>query len=630
MPNDLTAGENIVRLGGIGLSPDKGEEDNAANATPADAGKTEANIVRLMTPAQCRVHAQGMQSEQIAEYVVKNGWVDVLVRLKQLKPYLEVLWDRFDDLKGTETIAGCRTKAEFCNKRLHRSIRAVQYMLYGRTPEKADSDRSGRQPKAGQDEVVLDADNDATLPAEAADGAVLEEPTVLRFAHGRNPAANGAAQSREESLRPGHDEEDEEKKVVGNVIPVPQPASDPVPDPDPGTMEALRQRLSPMTNTGKINKALETFFKGLAQSLLEHNPWVVSSTISVQVSVRIQRRINEGDWVKDTYSANQAGQNEMLGRVLGKGKGGRPKVRWHNGQKWTKPFSLEDLHAPYVCVLSAAQAAEQFPEAYGSYPVETIVKPQGRAKKSRKHRLQHDESYNFWKHCHKFSEGCKSCSMSLEEARRRNDPEDIRRCIPTHWKKPLKWQRDAAAAGVLKSVFACSYSDFFMAEADEWREDAWKIIKATPNLIWQLASKRTHLIAERLPADWGDGYPNVWLGTSVELKKHLGRLDDLRKIPCRMRWLDFAPLLEDIMPDLASYLEGFGWVNVSGEQGCKQIEPRPFDPQWARNIRDLCKERGIPFHHPQGGGKYGKAYPLLDGVRHFAAPPLLQEAKHDS
>jgi protein gp37 len=114
-------------------------------------------------------------------------------------------------------------------------------------------------------------------------------------------------------------------------------------------------------------------------------------------------------------------------------------------------------------------------------------------------------------------------------------PDKVKRCMTT-WKNPITWQKEAEQAGEYKSVFACSYSDFFMSEADPWRKDAWDLIRKTPNLIWQLTSKRTHLIAERLPADWGSGYPNVWLGTSVELKKHLHRLDDLRKIPCVLRW----------------------------------------------------------------------------------------------
>jgi len=208
------------------------------------------------------------------------------------------------------------------------------------------------------------------------------------------------------------------------------------------------------------------------------------------------------------------------------------------------------------------------------------------------------------------------------------DPSVIRRCTST-WGNPLKWQREAEAANERKSVFACSYSDFFLPEADAWREDAWALIRSTPNLTWLLASKRTDLIADRLPADWGTGYANVWLGTGAEMKKYLPRLDALRKIPCVLRWLDFAPCLEDLMTELQDHIEGFSWVNVSGEQGCGMVQPRPFDPNWARRIRDLCVERGIAFSHPSGGGKRPEKFPLLDGVRHDAMPQLDQILRRD-
>jgi len=237
---------------------------------------------------------------------------------------------------------------------------------------------------------------------------------------------------------------------------------------------------------------------------------------------------------------------------------------------------------------------------------------------------QHDYSFNFWIGCHKYSEGCKNCYMYHAQTRRGIDPQIIKRCTTT-WGDPIRWQKDAEKAGEYKSVFACSYSDFFMAEADEWREDAWALMRKTPNLIWQLTSKRTHLIAERLPADWGSGYPNVWLGTSVELKRYLHRLDDLRKIPCVLRWVEFAPMLEDLMPELAEHIDGFKWACASGETGCGVAQPRPWNPQWARNIRDLCKEKEIYFYFSQIAGKSRYTSRLLDGVEYNGVPPLRVE-----
>jgi protein gp37 len=130
------------------------------------------------------------------------------------------------------------------------------------------------------------------------------------------------------------------------------------------------------------------------------------------------------------------------------------------------------------------------------------------------------------------------------------------------------------------------------------------------------------LIANRLPSDWGSGYPNVWLGTSVELKKHLHRLDDLAKISSVLRWVDFAPTLEDLMPELAEHIDGFTWACAGGETGCGVAQPRPWNPQWARNIRDLCQARRIFFYFGQVAGKDRYTSRLLDGVEYNGVPPL--------
>jgi protein gp37 len=231
----------------------------------------------------------------------------------------------------------------------------------------------------------------------------------------------------------------------------------------------------------------------------------------------------------------------------------------------------------------------------------------------------HDYTFNPQVGCRKLSEGCKNCYMFLNQTARKVDPTNIRRCTST-WGRPVEWQKEAEAAGEFRTVFTCGYSDFFLPEADAWRDDAWALIRKTPNLIHLIPSKRTNLIADRLPADWGAGYPNVWLGTSCEMKKYLYRLDELRAIPCVLYWLDFSPCLEPLMPELGDHIDGYDWVNVSGEQGCGLIVPRPFNFDWAREIRDLCAARGIAFSFPSSGGKCPIPWPLLDGVRHNNMP----------
>lgn len=90
--------------------------------------------------------------------------------------------------------------------------------------------------------------------------------------------------------------------------------------------------------------------------------------------------------------------------------------------------------------------------------------------------------------------------------------------------------------------------------------------------------------------------PNVWLGVSVEDRKHgLPRIEHLRRTPAALRFLSIEPLLEDL-GELD--LTGIDWVIVGGESG---PGARPFDLAWARSIRDQCEAAGVPFFMKQAG-----------------------------
>lgn len=79
------------------------------------------------------VEASRMDSKALARYV-SGRMVGILVNLADLRPFVTELWNRFDLLKGNQTIAGCRTRKEYCEKVLHRTDRAVRYMLAGGNP----------------------------------------------------------------------------------------------------------------------------------------------------------------------------------------------------------------------------------------------------------------------------------------------------------------------------------------------------------------------------------------------------------------------------------------------------------------------------------------------------------------
>ena len=120
---------------------------------------------------------------------------------------------------------------------------------------------------------------------------------------------------------------------------------------------------------------------------------------------------------------------------------------------------------------------------------------------------------NFWWGCHKVTAECDRCY--IDAIMRRGGHEPFGGPIRTKvWTHPVGWDRRAAKLGERHRVFTCSMSDFFHQGADAWRPEAWQIIKACTNLDWLILTKRPHLVADRLPADWGDGYPHVWLGVT--------------------------------------------------------------------------------------------------------------------
>jgi protein gp37 len=233
-------------------------------------------------------------------------------------------------------------------------------------------------------------------------------------------------------------------------------------------------------------------------------------------------------------------------------------------------------------------------------------------------------TWNPWQGCRKVSAGCKFCYMYRDKARYGQDPKVVVRSAPATFNKPLAWKEPA-------KVFTCSWSDWFIEEADEWRDDAWAIIRSTPHLTYQILTKRPERIMGNLPVDWGQGYPNVWLGVSVENQEAANeRIPQLIRIPARVRFLSCEPLLgpldfqkipcpngcapskycsrccNDYIPKYFGYilplLDGdIHWVITGGESGPKD-KVRPAELNWFRSIRDQCVAAGVAYHHKQHGG----------------------------
>jgi protein gp37 len=175
------------------------------------------------------------------------------------------------------------------------------------------------------------------------------------------------------------------------------------------------------------------------------------------------------------------------------------------------------------------------------------------------------------------------------------------------WNQPRRWQKALNGTNKKEMVFTCSWSDFFIQAADKWRPEVWKIIKETPNLIYQILTKRPKLIPKRLPPDWGEGYPNVALGVSIESAAFNSRADDLRKIPARWRFISAEPLLGSIK---GLDLTDIHWLIAGGESGPGF---RIMDLDWAREARDMCTKLAIPFFFKQSSALLSGQNNMLDG-----------------
>jgi protein gp37 len=240
-----------------------------------------------------------------------------------------------------------------------------------------------------------------------------------------------------------------------------------------------------------------------------------------------------------------------------------------------------------------------------------------------------DHTFNPWWGCTRVGPGCDHCYAAtwakragegdLWEGRRRRTKE-------ANWRQPLRWNREAAAAGRRARVFCASMADVFDNVVDpQWRADLMQLVLETPNLDWLLLTKRVGNV-ERMIAEagdlidygegwqslWGQGrWPdNVWLGATVVNQEEADRdIPKLLATPARVRFLSIEPMLGPI--DLSRWLEpgglntdlglsnpGVDWVIVGGESG---YDARPMHPAWAREIRDQCAAAGVPFLFKQWG-----------------------------
>lgn len=214
-----------------------------------------------------------------------------------------------------------------------------------------------------------------------------------------------------------------------------------------------------------------------------------------------------------------------------------------------------------------------------------------------------------WTGCYFLSEGCENCYFYGKNAKRFGQ-NTVKKTDKFDWpvRKNSKGEYNIKGGKILATCFA---TDFFLPEADEWRNEAWAMIKERSDIEFLILTKRIDRFSRSLPNDWGDGYDNVNIGCTAENQKAADyRLPIFLSLPLKRRFIACAPLLESI--DLRPYLGGIEHVTVGGETG-KNARVCEYD--WVLDIREQCSRAGVTFWFKNTG-----SYFRHDGVMEYINP----------
>lgn len=201
-----------------------------------------------------------------------------------------------------------------------------------------------------------------------------------------------------------------------------------------------------------------------------------------------------------------------------------------------------------------------------------------------------DVTWNVARGCTKVDEDCKFCYMFRDSLNgTRYEPKRVVK-TKTVFNLPLKLAQAS-------KIFTSSLTDVFHEGIDSYRHEIWDIIRRSPQHKFQILTKRPERIVEHLPEDWGVGWYNVWLGTSVGSPNGMQRIYDLLKVPTLTRFISFEPLHQkvDMNIDIID-LCNIHWAIIGGESGHDNglYRYRPCEIEWIESlVRDLTPTTAI-------------------------------------
>lgn len=232
--------------------------------------------------------------------------------------------------------------------------------------------------------------------------------------------------------------------------------------------------------------------------------------------------------------------------------------------------------------------------------------------------------WNPWHGCVKCSEGCDNCYMYFLDRLQGRDGAVVYR-TKVGFQKPL--QRDRKGRYKIQSgemLRVCMTSDFFLEEADPWREEAWNIMRQRRDVVFYLLTKRPQRVAQCLPWDWHDGWENIFFNVTCENQRRTDeRVPILLELPFHHKGIMCAPLIGPI--SIRPYLDG-GQIEqvICGGENYDGARPCHFD--WIKALRQECWDYEVSFTFMETGTRFVK-----DGrLYHLSNKRIQSEMAHKS
>lgn len=215
-----------------------------------------------------------------------------------------------------------------------------------------------------------------------------------------------------------------------------------------------------------------------------------------------------------------------------------------------------------------------------------------------------DATWNPMTGCTRISEACDNCyALRMLGRNLPNHSGPTPTFHPDRLEQPLHWRKP-------RRIFVCSMSDLFHeAFTDEQRDEVFGTVAACPQHTFMVLTKRPEKMREYVSlVDSVWPLPNLWLGVTAENQARADeRIPILLDTPAAVRFVSVEPMLGSIQltkqmkHDEASWLtyadqptrpRMVDWVICGPETGPGK---RPFDPQWAVDLRIQCNAAGVAY-----------------------------------